>query len=132
MEAFINLVRKDPKVRVKINNTLDRYMRLPFNYQSKKGYDCLIQKVIPEELINIMGATKTHLDIELKMKISRINYLENKKHIYFCFIQMTIIYITEVNCQFYAVTYRNNNHFRVQKKEDIGNDKKIIYEVHLM
>ena len=33
MEAFVNVVRKDPKVRVKINDTLDRYMRLPYNYQ---------------------------------------------------------------------------------------------------
>ena len=25
MEAFVNIVRKDPKVRIKINDTLDRY-----------------------------------------------------------------------------------------------------------
>ena len=30
------------------------------------------------------------------------------------------------------MTYRNNNQFRIQKKEDIGNDKKIIYQVHPM
>ena len=29
---------------------------------------------------------------------------------------MTIIYKTEDNCQSYAVTLRNNNQFRVQKK----------------
>ena len=45
---------------------------------------------------------------------------------------MTIIYITEDNCQSYAVTYRNNNQFRVQKKEDIDDDKKFINEVHPM
>ena len=45
---------------------------------------------------------------------------------------MTIIYITEDNCQCYAVTHRNNNQFRVQKIEDIDNDKKIIYGVHPM
>ena len=45
---------------------------------------------------------------------------------------MTIIYITEYNCQSYAVTYRNINQFRVQKKEDIDDDKKIIFEVHPM
>ena len=81
MEAFINVIRKDPKVRVKINDMLDRYMRLPYNYQSKIGYDCLIQNVILEELIIIMGTTITDLDIELKMKVSRIECLENKKHI---------------------------------------------------
>ena len=42
------------------------------------GYDALIQTVILEELIIIMGTTKTDLDIELKMKISRIEYLESK------------------------------------------------------
>ena len=78
MEAFVNVIRKDPKVRVKINDMLDRYMRLPYNYQSKIGYDCLIQNVILTESINIMGTTITDLDIELKMKI-RKKYLENKK-----------------------------------------------------
>ena len=78
-EAFVNVTRKDPKVRVKKNDTLDRFMRLPYNYQSKKGFDTLIQKVILKDFINIMGATITDLDIELKMKISGIEYLENKK-----------------------------------------------------
>ena len=35
--------------------------------------------LLPKELINIMGTTITDLDIELKMKISRIKNFENKK-----------------------------------------------------
>ena len=58
---------------------LDRYNRLPYKYQSKISYDTLIQNVILKELINIMGMTITFLDIELKLKISRTKYLENKK-----------------------------------------------------
>ena len=81
MEAFVNVIRKDPKVRIKINDTLDRYMRLPYKYQSEMGYDTLIQNIILKELINIMSMTIKDLDIELKMKISRIKYLENKKPI---------------------------------------------------
>ena len=57
---------------------LDRFIRLPYNYQSKIGYDTLIQNVILKELINLMGMTITDLDKELKMKISRIRYLESK------------------------------------------------------
>ena len=57
---------------------LDRYNRLPYNYQSKIGYDSLIQNVILKELINIMCTVITDLDKELKMKISRIEYLESK------------------------------------------------------
>ena len=30
MEAFVNVIRKDPKVRLRLNDTLDRYMRLPY------------------------------------------------------------------------------------------------------
>ena len=45
---------------------------------------------------------------------------------------MIIIYITEDNCQSFAATHRNNDHFRIQKIEDIDDDKKIIYEVHPM
>ena len=78
MEAFINVIRKDPKVRVKINDTLDRYMRFTFKYQAAIGYDCLIQNVIFKELINIMVTTITDLDTELKMKISKIKYLESR------------------------------------------------------
>ena len=78
MDAFINVIKKYPKVRNKINDMLNRYNRLPLEYQSKIGYDILIQNVIPKELINIMSTTKTDLDIELKMKISRFRYLQSK------------------------------------------------------
>ena len=39
MDDFINAIYKDPQVRIKINGMLDRYIRLPFIYQSKIGYD---------------------------------------------------------------------------------------------
>ena len=78
MEDFINVISKDPKVRIKINHTLVRYNRLPYNYRSKINYDTWYQNVIIKELINIMGGTITDLDIELKMKNSRIKYLQNR------------------------------------------------------
>ena len=56
---------------------LDRYIKLPYKYQSKIGYDSLVQNVTLKELINKMGATITDLDIELKMKISGIKYLKD-------------------------------------------------------
>ena len=37
MDAFINVIRKDPQIRIKINNMLDRYNRLLYNYQSIIG-----------------------------------------------------------------------------------------------
>ena len=57
---------------------LDRYNRLPYNYQSKIGYNSLIQNVILKELIKLMSTIIRDLDKELKMKISRIEYLESK------------------------------------------------------
>ena len=75
---FMNVIEKDPQVRIKINDMLDRYMRLPYKYQSRVGYDCLIQNIILKELINIMGTTVTDFDIEIKRKICRIKYLESK------------------------------------------------------
>ena len=74
MEEFIKVIKKDPK----INDMLDRYNRRSYDCQSKIGYGSLIQNVVLKELINIMGTTITDLDIELKMKISRIEYLESK------------------------------------------------------
>ena len=76
MDDFINVIKKDPKIQTKTINMLDRYNRLPYKYQSKIGYDTLIQNVILKELINIMATMIMDLDMELKMKISRIKYLE--------------------------------------------------------
>ena len=45
---------------------------------------------------------------------------------------MTIIYVTENNCQCYGVTFRNKGWVRVQKMEDVSEDKNIIYEVNPM
>ena len=81
MEAFINVIKEYPKVSIKKNDMLDRYNRLPSNYQSKIGYDTLIQNVILKEMINILGTTIIDLDIELKKKNSRKECLENKKHL---------------------------------------------------
>ena len=71
MEYFINVIEKDPQIRNKINNMLDRYNRLPYKYQSKIGYDSLIQNINFKALINIMGTTITDIDLELKLKNSR-------------------------------------------------------------
>ena len=57
---------------------LDRYKRLPPKFQSKIGYDSLIQNDIPKELIIIFSTTIMDLDIELKIKIKRIKNLETK------------------------------------------------------
>ena len=57
---------------------LEKYSRLPFNYQSKVGYDTLVLKVILKELIKIMGTIITDIDMELKMEISRLEHLESK------------------------------------------------------
>ena len=72
------VIRKDSQIRIEFNDMLDRYNRLPCNYQLKTGCDSLIQIVILKGLINIKGTTITNLDIELKMKIRRIKYLESR------------------------------------------------------
>ena len=41
-------------------------------------YDSLLQNVILSELINMMATTIVDIDIELKMKISGINFLESR------------------------------------------------------
>ena len=76
MDDFINVIKKDPLVQIKIKDILDEYNRLPKNYQSKIRYDTLIQNVILKGIIDLMGATM--VDIEFKMKINRIKYLESR------------------------------------------------------
>ena len=80
MDAFINVLKKDPFVCMKINIMLNRYNRLTYDRKIEITYDNLIQNIILKELINIMSIMIFDLDIELKMKISRIKYLENKIH----------------------------------------------------
>ena len=76
MDAFINVIKKDPQVCININNMLDRYNRLSYNHKIEVIYDNLIQNVILKDLINIMAILIEDLDMEIKMKISRIKYLE--------------------------------------------------------
>ena len=78
MDVFINVIKRDPQVQIKIKDMLDKFNRLSYDYQSKIGYDTLIQNNIPKEIINLMGATKVDIDIELKMKNSKIKYLESR------------------------------------------------------
>ena len=79
MEAFVNVIKKDPFVCKKINNMLDRYNRLNYDRKIEIVYDNLSQNIILKELINITSIMISDLYMELKMKISRIKYLENKK-----------------------------------------------------
>ena len=43
---------------------------------------------------------------------------------------MTIIYVTENNCQCYGVTLQNKGWVRVQKLKDVSEDKNNIYKVN--
>ena len=78
MDAFITVIKKDPFVCIKINNMLNKYNRLTYDRKIEIAYDNLIQNIMLKELINIMSIIISDLDMELKMKISRIKYLENK------------------------------------------------------
>ena len=78
MDDFINVIKKDPQIRNKMEDYSNKYKGLPYNYQSKTRYDHLIQNVNLKELINIMGTTITGLDINLKLKFSRKEFLESK------------------------------------------------------
>ena len=48
----------------------------------------MIQNVILKKIKNIMGVTITDLDKEIKMRISRINYLEKNTHIIECILTL--------------------------------------------
>ena len=78
MDDFINVFKRDPKLQITKRNILDKCNNLPLNCQSKIGYDSLIQNVILKKMINLMITIIVDIDIELKMKISRLKYHENK------------------------------------------------------
>ena len=77
MDVFINVIKKDPFVCMKINNMLDRYNRLSSYHKIEIAYDNLIQNIILKELIIIMSVMIRDIDMESKLKISRIKYLES-------------------------------------------------------
>ena len=62
MDDFINVIKKDPQLRNKIKDILDKYNKLSLNYQSKIGYDTLFQIVIFKELIKLMNFIKVDID----------------------------------------------------------------------
>ena len=55
----------------------DRYNILTFDRKIEIVYDNLIQNIILKKLMNIISVMISDLDMELKMKISRANYLES-------------------------------------------------------
>ena len=61
---------------------LDRYNRLTYDHKIEIVYDNLILNIILTELINIMSIMISDLDIEIKMQISRIKYLESMFSVY--------------------------------------------------
>ena len=77
MEAFINVIKKHKFICRKIKNMIDRYNRLTYYHKIEIAYDNLIQNIILKELIIIMSILISDLNMELKLKISRIIYLEN-------------------------------------------------------
>ena len=68
---------------------LDRYNRLTYDCKIGIVYDNLIQNIILKKLINIMSIMISDLDMELKMKISRIKYLESIFILYKCLLYMS-------------------------------------------
>ena len=69
---------------------LDRYNRLTYDYKIEIVYDNLIQNFILKELMNIMSIMISDLDVELKMKISRIKYLESKNSYNFMYHKISM------------------------------------------
>ena len=78
MDDFINVTKRDPQVQIKIKGVLDRFNRLLYNYQSKIGNNTLFQSVNLKEIMNSKGNIFVDIDIGIKMKISRIKYLESR------------------------------------------------------
>ena len=68
MDDFIKAIKKDPKNCKNINIMLKRYMSLPYEFQSKIGYNSLIQNIILKELINVLSVLIIDLDTQLKIK----------------------------------------------------------------
>ena len=78
MDDFINVLKRDAKVQIKIKDILDKYINLSYKYDSKIGYDTFFQNVILRETINLMGITLVVIYIEIKMNISRIKNLRSR------------------------------------------------------
>ena len=68
MDDFITAIKKDPKICKNINIMLNRYMSLPYEFQSKIGYNSLIRNIILKELINVLSVLIIDLDTQLKIK----------------------------------------------------------------
>ena len=64
MDDFVNVIKKDPFVCMKINNMLDRYNRITYDHKIEIAYDNLTQNNILTELINIMSIIISDFDME--------------------------------------------------------------------
>ena len=63
---------------MKVKDLLGNVFEISLNYQSK--FCTLVQSVILKDLINLMSNTLVDLDIEIRMKFSRIKYSGKKDY----------------------------------------------------
>ena len=79
MDDSIKVIERDLQVQIKIKDISDKYIKISYNYQSKLRYDTLNQNVILKEIMKLMSIIIVDIAIELKMKNSRIKYLESRQ-----------------------------------------------------
>ena len=60
-------------MRITLEAILDKYIEKSLSFQSKIGYDTLIQNVILTEIINLTSIIIVDINRELKLKISKTN-----------------------------------------------------------
>ena len=77
MTDFIEIIQKDFKTQDNISQIIDKYNNQSYATRSKLGQNALIQSSIYKEAIN-MGDTINDMDIEIKQKDNKINFLEDK------------------------------------------------------
>ena len=65
-------------IQIENPQTISKYNKESFSTRSQIGQNALIQSKVFKQAINIMGETISDMDIEIKRRDNKIQFLENK------------------------------------------------------
>ena len=78
MAEFKKIFKNDVNIQNEISQTIDKYNKETFSMRSQISQNALIQSKVFKQAINIIGETKSDMDIKLEQKDNKIQFLEDK------------------------------------------------------
>ena len=125
MAGFIENIKDNSRVQNETTQTIEKYNKESYPKQCKIGQSTLIQSKVFEQAIKIMGDNIEDMDIEIKQKDNKIEFLENKVGLLDCEVieDMNRLGLNKMSSErkgdriIYKLNNKRNNHKYIKNKK---------------